>query len=89
MGNRAGPIKYWRGHVHGRAEALDPGFSLGVGERAAQDGLFFFELGFEVGAELGDDVVLPLPGQVFAHRFEIAVEEFHIWSFADGAGCGC
>jgi hypothetical protein len=66
-----------RGHLHRRAEFLEPGLGFGFGERPAQRGFFFFELRFQVGAQFGDDVVLPLPGQVLSYGFEITVEKLH------------
>ncbi len=66
-----------RGDLDRRPDLLEPGFGFGGGERAAELGLFVFELRFEVGAELGEDVVLPLPGQVFFYGLEVAIEKFH------------
>ena len=57
-----------RGDLDRRADLLEPCLGFILGERAAELGLFVFELGLEVGAELGEDVVLPLPGQVLSLR---------------------
>jgi hypothetical protein len=59
------------------AELPQPVFLLAEGERAAQLGLFFFELGLHVGAEFSDDVVLPAEGQVLFYGLEITGKKFH------------
>ncbi len=61
----------------GEPSLLQPIFHLSSCEGPAERALLFFELRFEVGAQFGDDVVLPLPGQVLAYGFEITVEKFH------------
>jgi hypothetical protein len=53
-----------RGHLDGRADLLEPLFGFFFSQRPAQRSLFVFELRFEVRTQLGNDVVLPFPGQV-------------------------
>ena len=55
----------------------EPVFELAEGERAAKLGLFVFELRLHVGAEFGDDVVLPAERQVLFYGLEITVKKFH------------
>jgi hypothetical protein len=59
------------------AELPQPVFLLAEGERAAQLGLFVFELGLHVGAEFSDDVVLPAERQVLFYGLEITGKKFH------------
>jgi hypothetical protein len=78
-----------RGHQYGRAKLLEPGFGFCGGKRAAERGFLLIELCFEVGAEFGDDVVLPLPGQVLSYGFEVAIEKFHGVFLLPTACCWC
>jgi hypothetical protein len=34
-------------------------------------------LRLQIGPELGDDVVLPLPGQVLLYGLEVTIKKFH------------
>jgi len=54
-----------RCHLHRRSDLLKPGFHVGSGEWSAQLGLFVLKLRLQVGAEFGEDVVLPPPRQCF------------------------
>jgi len=78
-----------RGHLNRRAELLDPRFGFGLGQGATERLFLFIELRFEVRAEFGDDVVLPLPGQVLSYGFEIAIEKFHGVFLCSSRACRC
>jgi hypothetical protein len=52
----------------------DPLLRFGGVKRAAQLAFLVFELGFQVGSQFRDDVVLPLPGQVLFHGLKVTIE---------------
>jgi len=66
-----------RGDEHGRAKLAEPVLGFPLGERAAECGFLVLELGFKVGAEFGEDVLLAGAGQMLFRGLEITVEEFH------------
>jgi hypothetical protein len=59
------------------ADLSEPIFLLAECERAAEFGLFVFELRLHVSAEFSDDVVLPAERQVLFYGLEITVKKFH------------
>src|SRR5580704_13554185 len=48
---------------------------LFFGQRMAKGSSFVFHLGVEVGGELGEQIVVPLRGQVTADGVEVAIDE--------------
>jgi hypothetical protein len=55
-------------------ELLKPHLGFGLGERPSQRGFLVLKLRFQVGLQFGDNVVLPLPGQVLFHGLQITIK---------------
>jgi hypothetical protein len=52
----------------------EPIFRFAQGEWPAQLGLFVLKLRLEVNSEFGEDVILPLPGQMLFYGLQITIK---------------